>query len=702
MKTFLQHDPRDCGIACLRSVLFAQGNLSSVDSLRQIAATTTSGTSLLGLRSAAQRLGFEAKALTAELEDISGLELPCILHWDSTHYVLLWRVHKGRVLIGDPALGKNIWWNLEDVNKHWTGKLLWLRPGANFIRGNFSGKRGWAGLLVHFEQFRGAGQVLLEIALGTLILSVLGLSAPILSQVLFDRVLTFREEQLLPYLLAGIFILSGFQTAFGSVRGYISSHLAMRLDFRLHLGYWDHLLRLPLRQHETRLVGDLLQRFSDLTMVRNVLSSLIVGLPSSVFSLVVSVILLITYNPMLALVASVNIPLQLAYLFILSPMLRENSRRGLKKSGEVQSFLIGSLEGLSTIKAWRAENWALNRGRQQISDSMQIAWQGMMLSTWGGVVFSLLGSLGNMLVLWYGATQVLKLELTVGQLVAASGLMGNALGALSGITSAVMGIQEGIVASDRLAELLEIPTETDKGIRELQALEQGLEVQGLKFGYLPEIPILKSASFSLPKGSYTALLGSNGSGKSTLATILARMQDATEGKVLWDGIALTDVAAGAARERVLYLRQDVPLFYATLRENIALGAELEDMQLWAVLGAVGLEQMARRLPDGLDTTIGGESLYKLSSGERQMLGLSRALCSRADVLILDEPTATLDMERERRVVQILTQLKHSKTLLVITHRPALIEPADQVLSLEDGMVRVLEKAALGMQVIGHA
>ncbi len=699
MKTFLQHDPRDCGIACLRSVLHAQGNLSSVDSLRQIAATTTSGTSLLGLRSAAQRLGFEAKALTAELGDIASLELPCILHWDNSHYVLLWRVHKGKALIGDPALGKNIWWKLEGVNKHWTGKLLWLRPSANFIRGNFSGKRGWAGLLVHFGQFRGAGQVLLEIALGTFILSILGLSAPILSQVLFDRVLTFREEQLLPYLLAGIFILSGFQTAFGSVRGYISSHLAMRLDYRLHLGYWDHLLRLPLRQHETRLVGDLLQRFSDLTMVRNVLSSLIVGLPSSVFSLIVSVILLITYNPMLALVASVNIPLQLAYLFILSPMLRENSRRGLKKSGEVQSFLIGSLEGLSTIKAWRAEDWALNRGRQQISDSMQIAWQGMMLSTWGGVVFSLLGSLGNMLVLWYGATQVLKLELTVGQLVAASGLMGNALGALSGITSAVMGVQEGIVASDRLAELLEIKTETDKGIRELQPLEQGVEVQNLKFGYLPEIPILRSVSFSLPKGSYTALLGSNGSGKSTLATILARMQDVTEGKILWDGIALTDVATGAARERVLYLRQDVPLFYATLRENIALGAELEDMQLWAVLGAVGLEQMARRLPEGLDTVLGGESLYKLSSGERQMLGLSRALCSRADLLILDEPTATLDMERERRVVQILTQLKHSKTLLVITHRPALIEPADQVLSLEDGVVRILEKAALGIQVM---
>jgi ABC-type bacteriocin/lantibiotic exporter with double-glycine peptidase domain len=699
MKTFLQQDPRDCGIACLRSILHFNGHRSGVDSLRQLAATTTSGTSLLGLRSAAGRLGFAAKALTAELEDLSGLELPCILHWDGTHFVILWKVQKGKALIGDPALGKNIWWTLEAVGKHWTGKFLQLQVTEQFERGNFVGQRGWAGLVQHFGQFRGSTQVLLEMGLGTLILALLGLSAPILSQVLFDRVLTFREEQLLPYLLAGIFILSGFQTAFGAVRGYISSHLAMRLDYRLHLGYWHHLLRLPLRQHETRLVGDLLQRFSDLTRIRGILSSLIVALPSSVLSLVVSVALLITYNPTLALVASVNIPLQLAYLFILSPMLRENSKRSLKKSGEVQSFLIGSLEGLSTLKAWRAEEWALLRGRQQLSESMQLGWQGMMLNTWGGVVFGLLGSLGNMLVLWFGAMQVLKLDLTVGQLVAASGLMGNALGALSGITSAVMGIQEGIVASDRLAEILEAQTESDKGIRELLPLEKTFEVRGLKFGYLPELPILKNVSFTLQKGSYTALLGANGSGKSTLATILARMQDCLEGSLLWDGVPLSDVAAGAARERILYLRQDVPLFATTLRENLCLGADFTDQQLWAVLGAVGLEQMARRLPDGLDTQVGGESLFKLSSGEKQMLGLARALCSPADVLILDEPTATLDMERERRVVQILSQLKTRKTLLVITHRPALIEPADVVLGLEDGVVRVLEKAALGMQVL---
>ncbi len=701
-----QAEVSDCGPACLVSVLAHYGRTEPIHAIRNVVGTTLSGTNLARLFQGAQKLGCESKALEADTVGLQTLELPCILHWDNKHWVVLWKIRSKRgqsprFWVGDPADGKNKWFNQSELEAHWTGKLLWLKPSARFERGRFVGKRGVSGLLAHLSHFRGSWAVLREVGLASVVLTVLGLAAPLLSQILFDRVLTFREDQLLPYLLAGILLMSAFQTAFGSVRGYVSSHLAMRLDYRLHLGYLDHLLRLPLRQHETRLVGDLLQRFSDLSSVRTVLSDLVVSLPASGLSLVVSTALLILYNPPLALVASLNIPLQLAYLFILSPHLRENSRKSLKKSGELQSFLIGSLEGLSTLKAWRAEGWALSRGRDQVSGLMDVGWQGLMLHTWGGVVFGLLGTLGSLVTLWFGATQVLKLDLSVGQLVAANGLMANALAALTGITTSITNVQEGVVASDRLAEILEIETEQGKGVRELPALRSGLTVQNLSFGYLPEMPILKRINLEIPQGSYTALLGSNGSGKSTLATILTKMLEPDDGRVLWDGISLSDVDAAAIRERVLYLRQDVPLFYASMRENLGLGVDLDDTKLWAVLGAVGLEKMTRRLPEGLDTTIGGESLYKLSSGEQQMLGLARALLSSAEVLILDEPTATLDLEREQRVVALLSQLKGTKTLLVVTHRPALIEPADRVLKLENGEV-VLVQTKVGSECMLEA
>ncbi len=693
MKTYIQENMMDCGIVCLRSILNYFGKTFHNSILRDAGVVSSSGTSVYGLFSAAKKLGLEAKVLSADLEDLPSLpSLPVILHWDNNHYVVLWKLRTARgqtkALIGDPADGRNRWMPLAEVGRHWTGKLLWCQPGVDFVRGNFSGKRGVAGLLAHLQHFKGSWGSLLEVGLGTLVLTLLGLGAPLLSQVLFDRVLTFREEMLLPYLLGAIFILSGFQLVFTAVRGVISSHLSMRLDYRLHLGYLNHLMRLPMRQHESRLVGDLLQRFSDLSTVRTVLSSLMIGVPSAVFSLILSTVLLVMYNPSLALVASINIPLQLLYLLILAPQLRENSRRAMKKSGEVQSFVLGSLEGLSTVKALRAEGWALERGRQQVSGLMDFGWRGLMLNTWGTSVFGLLGNVSSLFTMWYGATQVLQLNLSVGQLVAANALMGSALGAFSTLTSSVLSVQDGVVASDRLAEILEVEQESTKGIRSLPPLRSGLEVSGLRFGYFSERPFLKDVSFALPKGSYSALLGANGGGKSTLAAMLCKMLEPDAGRMIWDGIAYADASAEAVRERVLYVRQEVPVFYASLRENIALGADLEDAELWRALEDVGLDGVARRLPDGLETTIGGETLHKFSTGERQMLGLVRALVSTADLVILDEPTATLDLEREQRVLRVLTALKGRKTLLVVTHRPALMEPADQILHLVDGEIRV--------------
>jgi ABC-type bacteriocin/lantibiotic exporter with double-glycine peptidase domain len=680
-----QVDSTDCGPACLASILATWGRSEPLYRLRELAGTTQGGTSFLGLMRAAKKLSVTAKAFEADTEALSQLDLPAVLHWQGKHYVVLWKIRGQRALLGDPAQNKRHWVSIDELKKHWTGKLLTFKPEISFERGQFIGKRGVVGLFAHLSHFRSAIGPLIEVGLATLVLSLLGLGAPILSQILFDRVLTFRERDLLTPMLLGMFLLSAFQTVFGAARSYLAGHLSMRLDYRLHMGYLDHLLRLPLRIHETRLIGDLMARFSDLGRVKGVLSNLIISLPVSIFTLILSTILLVLYNPKLALVASINIPLQMAYLFILSPQLRQNSRKATKKSSDVQSFLLGSLEGIPTLKALSAEPWALQRGRDQVSGLLDLSAQGLGLSTVGSAVFGFLGSASSMVMLWFGATQVLGLELSLGQLVAANALMSNAVGAFAQITGMITGIQEGIVASDRLAEVLELDPETSNSDRKLQALQQEIVVEGLRFGYT-ERPILRDVHFRLPQGSYTAFLGNNGSGKSTLAAMLARLSDPEAGRILWDGQNLAEMPTNAVRERVVYLRQEVPLFYASLRENLSLGANIPDEQLWATLAELGLAQVAKRLPEGLDTVVGGESLFKFSSGERQMLGLARALLSPADLLILDEPTATLDLEREQQVVALLTRLKGQRTMLIITHRPALIEPADQVLRLSEGVV----------------
>ncbi|MGL4610721.1 MAG: peptidase domain-containing ABC transporter [Trueperaceae bacterium] len=694
LKPLLQVDSTDCGPTCLAMILAYYGRNEPIYKLRDLAGTTQGGTSFLGLYRAAHKLNVEAKGFAADVEGLKTLEFPVLLHWEHNHYVVLLKLTKTKAHIADPAKGKR-WVTLGDLEKAWTGNVLWLKPGVAFERGNFVGKRGLKGLLSHLEHFRGTRVMFTEIALGTILLALLGLVSPILSQILFDQVLTYREETLLPYLLAGIFILAAFQTAFGTVQGYLSGYLAMKLKYRLQLGYLHHLLHLPQKIHETRLVGDLLSRFGDLARVQGVLSQLIVTVPAALLSLGVSFVLLFLYNVPLALVALINLPLQLLYLTWLSPRLRRVSRRELEKGAEVQSFLLSHLEGVSTVKALQAEAWTIRRGRNQISGLMDVSWQGFMLSTWGGVVFGLLGSLGSLITLIFGARQVLQLELSVGQLVAGYGLMQSAVAALSRITGSLEAVQEGIVASDRLLEVLELkPESNETSKRALPPLQRELRVENLRFSYPSGQSILQDVSFTIAKGSYTALLGGNGSGKSTLSALLVRLLEPDSGTITWDGQNIHEVGLHSLRSRVLYLKQDVPIFYTTFRENLTLGRSTPDDHIWSLLELLNIEHLVQRLPEGLDTTVGGDSLYKFSSGERQLIGLTRALLSDADILILDEPTATLDADKENKVVELLTKLKGHKTLLVITHRPALLAPADETLELRAGELKCQTRHAL--------
>ena len=693
MRVVRQVDATDCGPAALAMLLMHFGRLEPLYRLRDLAGTTQSGTSLLGLKRAAEYLGLQATGFEAKLSELQQLDLPVLLHWENNHYVVLEKLEAKRARLLDPAVGR-VWVPLEEFSRKWTGKALWLEPSPGFQKGRFLGQRGLLGLASHLRHYQHFRAVLFQVAVVTLVLTLLNLGAPLLTQILFDRVLEKRENKILNTVLLGILSVSVLQAGFGALRNLLSSQLSIGLNRRLRLNYLEHLMQLPMRVHETRLVGDLVTRFSDLSRVRSVLSSLLLRFPATILSLVLSLLLLLTYNLRLALVALLTVPFQVIYLLWLAPKLQQNTRETRRKEGEMQSALLGNLEGLWTLKTFGSQNWAVKKVEGQIDEYLKLSWRGTVLANQSDLSIGLLESFGAMFVLWFGATQVLQSSLTTGQLVAAFALVLRTMSSISQIVDSIQSLQEGIIASDRLLEMLELSPEpvADKPMP-LAPLKHELRIEQLNFGYLPERLILHNVNLKIGFGSYTAILGENGAGKSTLASVMTRMFEPLSGQILWDNTPFSSINLETLRERIVYLRQEVPVFNASVKDNLFMGREPDLERVQYLINQIGFDGVVTRLPEGLDTIIGGDSPYRVSSGERQMLGLIRALLADSEVLILDEPTATLDQEREHRVVDLLWRLKGKRTIIVITHRPALVEPADQIVRVEAGRTQLFLRHA---------
>ena len=693
MRVVRQVDATDCGPAALAMLLMHFGRLEPLYRLRDLAGTTQSGTSLLGLKRAAEYLGLQATGFEAKLSELQQLDLPVLLHWENNHYVVLEKLEAKRAHLLDPAVGR-VWVPLEEFSRKWTGKALWLEPSPGFQKGRFLGQRGLLGLASHLRHYQHFRAVLFQVAVVTLVLTLLNLGAPLLTQILFDRVLEKRENKILNTVLLGILSVSVLQAGFGALRNLLSSQLSIGLNRRLRLNYLEHLMQLPMRVHETRLVGDLVTRFSDLSRVRSVLSSLLLRFPATILSLVLSLLLLLTYNLRLALVALLTVPFQVIYLLWLAPKLQQNTRETRRKEGEMQSALLGNLEGLWTLKTFGSQNWAVKKAEGQIDEYLKLSWRGTVLANQSDLSIGLLESFGAMFVLWFGATQVLQSSLTTGQLVAAFALVLRTMSSISQIVDSIQSLQEGIIASDRLLEMLELSPEpvADKPMP-LAPLKHELRIEQLNFGYLPERLILHNINLKIGFGSYTAILGENGAGKSTLASVMTRMFEPLSGQILWDNTPFSSINLETLRERIVYLRQEVPVFNASVKDNLFMGREPDLERVQYLINQIGFDGVVTRLPEGLDTIIGGDSPYRVSSGERQMLGLIRALLADSEVLILDEPTATLDQEREHRVVDLLWRLKGKRTIIVITHRPALVEPADQIVRVEAGRTQLFLRHA---------
>jgi ATP-binding cassette subfamily B protein len=683
---FEQQSPSDCGAACLVMVGRYWGKRFSVNRLRDMANVDRDGASLRGLAAAAESIGFSTRPVKAGFSKLAQQSLPVIAHWEGKHYIVVYEVTRNHVIVADPAIGQRTL-SPADFKAGWTGYALLLQPTALLKEAKDASQPFWQ----FFDLVKPHWLVLLEVLIASLLIQIFGLVTPLLTQLLFDRVVVQRSTLTLTAVGLGLVIFSLFRVAMTGLRQYLLDHTANRLDLALIVGFISHTFRLPLSFFESRYVGDIISRVQENYKIQQFLTGEALSIFLDLLTGFVYVGLMFWYSWKMALLALVIVPPFFLLALIATPFFRRLSREIFNTLAAQNSYLIEALTGVRTVRSMALEQTVRWHWEELLHKSIKTFFSGQVINNSFQVFSLFIEALATTALLWFGAWQVIQNQLTIGQLVAFNMLLANVIQPFQRLTVLWNQLQEVIIAVERINDVLEAEPEEDLQDQPRQVLPQlrgQIHFEQVTFRYHPESDIntLENLSFEVKPGQMVALVGRSGSGKTTISKLVLGLYPATEGKILIDGYDITRLALRSLRQQIGVVDQDTFLFGGTIRENISIGrpeATLEEVR--SAAQQAGADQFIEQLPTGYETQI-GEGGGMLSGGQRQRLAIARALLGNPCLLILDEATSHLDAESERIIQTNLNTILKGRTTLVIAHRLSTVRKADLILVLDRGVL----------------
>jgi ABC-type multidrug transport system fused ATPase/permease subunit len=531
-----------------------------------------------------------------------------------------------------------------------------------------------------------------KVELGLIALMVAGIAMsmvwPAMLREVVDGVLIGGDHARLPSLVGTILVTTGLGFGLSGLSGWAQAWVTSRVLLDLRRVAYHHVLLLGPAWLARRRTGDVLSRLgSDLAELQAVATTTIMAVLGSIITLVAVLTALTVLEPTLLLVGLAAVPLAVVLLAVLRPRIRRLALRVRERTGDVSQQLVEGLAGLRTVRAHALVPREIGRF---MDTNEALVRDGLRLTLWNVLTagsFQVL-VVGNLvLVLWVGTRLVSREAMTLGDLFAFALYQQRVYGPLQGLAGTWLGLQKAAAATARVFEILDArPLAAGTG-ETPSRLRGELRFEDVHFAWEPGRPVLEGASFRAPVGATTALVGPSGVGKSTALDLVFRFVDPQQGRVLLDGADRRDWSEEDLRGQVALLTQQPHLVTGTVRENLALliPGVAEDEQR-SKLAEVGLLGFVESLPQGLDTPLGDRGV-RLSEGQRQRLGLARALLLDPPLLVLDEVTAALDWENDRLVVEAIARRRgRGRTTLVVTHRLQLAMEADNVVVLEGGRV----------------
>lgn len=685
-----QHDVTDCAAACLQAVARFHGCPVPLARIREYASTDRSGTTVVGMLDAAERLGFSAKGVRAPLEAVAALPLPAIAHVATEagvqHFVVLHAVRGARIVVMDPADGRIHRLHRADFAARWSGVLVLLTPGETL-----AGLRPPPTRAARFRRIvRPHRAVLTHALLGAIAYTLLGLSSAIFVQKVVDHVLIDANRNLLNLLGVAMLALLLARFALGIARNFLVLDTGQRIDAALVLGYYRHLFALPQRFVDRRRVGELVARVGDAVKIRAFVNDAAVDLLVNALVVVFSLALVFGYSVRLGLVAAALLPLHAAIYWAADRGNRRTLREVMERGAELEAHFVESLTTVSTIRRYGLIARTVRSAEASFVRLLRSVRGAAAIAIVSGASAELAGRLLGVGMLWIGALLVLEGALTPGQLMSCYALAMYLAAPAAALASSSGTVREAAIAADRLFEILDLEPEEDRPAAFAPAPVAGdIVLQRVRFRHGAGRWLFDGLDLRIPAGRVTVIRGGNGSGKSSLAAILQKIYPIQEGRVTIGGTDLRYLPAAALREAIVVVPQEVHLTSDTIAANLAMPDEEPDLgRILAIADELDLGAFVDRLPLGFLTPL-GENGAGLSGGQRQRLAIGRALYRDPRVLILDEATSHLDVEGAACVRAVIRRLRaEGRTVVVITHGEDLLLEADQVISLEGGAARI--------------
>lgn len=683
-----QHDMRDCGAACLASVAGHYGLQLPIAKIRQLCHTDKRGTNALGLIQGLEQMGFNAKGVKASLENLPQAPLPAIAHTifkeQFQHYVVIYKIHKGKISVMNPAYGKIETYTTEEFAKIWTGVLILLEPNEYFEQRNEK-----TGLYQRFYQLiQPHKSILLQALVGAIFYTILGLSSSIYIQKITDYVLVDGNRRLLNLLSVIMIVLLLFQIFLGVMKSVLTLQTGQKIDKYLILGYYKHLLKLPQRFFDTMRVGEIISRVNDAVKIRTFINDVSIQIVVNVFIVLFSFALMFTYYWKLALIVALVIPFYLGIYVITNWLNKKVERRMMEESAELESHLVESLNAVKTIKQFGAEIYANNKTDIHFSTLLKTIYKSVLNDLFSDNTSEFISRIFTIVLLWVGAGYVIDREITPGELLSFYALIGYFTSPVSQLIDMNKSIQNALIASDRLFEIMDLEQEEVTDKIELTAEQIGnINFENVTFSYGSRREVFKDFSCVIEKGKTTAIVGESGSGKTTLATLIQNLYPVNSGKITIGDYEVQYLSHYSLRTLIGVVPQQIDLFSGNVIENIAFGEDFPDMQrVIDLTKQLGILSFIEQLPNGFQTHL-GENGSQLSGGQRQRIAIARALYKNPEILILDEATSSLDTDSEQVIQAALNELKRTgKTLIVIAHRLSTIAHSDTILVLKNGQL----------------